>query len=152
MPESSSTASHVIVVGVDGSDPSKDALRWAAGQAELTGNALEVVMVWDESTEAFAQAETVPAGLNLGEFKQHTIDDAIRQVLGQHLAIKVTTTMAEGSPAAALLNAAKSADMLVVGKRGHKGIAGRLLGSVSQHCVEHAYCPVVVVHHDHGAA
>jgi len=151
MPENSNAAGNVIVVGVDGSDPSKDALRWAAGQAELTGDALEVVMVWDESTEAFAQAETVPGGLNLEEFKQHTVDDAIRQVLGEHPGIKVSTTMAEGSPAAALLNAAKRAGMLVVGKRGHRGIAERLLGSVSQHCVEQAGCPVVVVHHDSGA-
>jgi len=109
-------------------------------------------MVWDESANAFAQAESVPAGLDLGEFKQHTIDDAIRQVLGEHPAIKVSTTLAEGSPAAALLNATKGADMLVVGRRGHRGIAGRLLGSVSEHCVAHAGCTVVVVHHDSGAA
>ena len=152
MPENSNATAHVIVVGVDGSDPSKDALRWAARQAELSGDALEVVMVWDESTEAFAQAETVPAGLNLGEFKQHTIDDAIRQVLGEDPGINVLTTLAQGSPAAALLSAAQGANMLVVGKRGHRGIAGRLLGSVSQHCVTHASCPVVVVHHDTGAA
>ena len=129
----------------------KDALRWAARQAELSGDVLHVIMVWDESTEAFAQSETVPAGLNLDQFKQHTIDDAIGSVLAEHPSVEVSTTLAEGSPATALLNAAKGADMLVVGRRGHKGI-GRLLGSVSEHCVAHAGCPVVVVHHDAGAA
>jgi nucleotide-binding universal stress UspA family protein len=50
---------------------------------------------------------------------------------------------------AILLRAAEGADLLVVGSRGHGAFAGMLLGSVSQHCVHHASCPVVVVRHAH---
>jgi nucleotide-binding universal stress UspA family protein len=51
----------------------------------------------------------------------------------------------EGNPAQVLLDAARGADLLVVGSRGHGGFAEALLGSVSQHCVHHARCPVVVI-------
>ena len=60
--------------------------------------------------------------------------------------IPVTTLVAEGNPARALLDAAESADLLVVGSRGHGGFTGVLVGSVSQQCVHHATCPIVVVH------
>ena len=56
--------------------------------------------------------------------------------------------MVGGPPALELLKAAQNADLLVVGSRGHGAFAGMLLGSVSEHCVTHSLCPVVVVHHD----
>jgi nucleotide-binding universal stress UspA family protein len=56
--------------------------------------------------------------------------------------------VAEGPPALELLKAAQNADLLVVGSRGHGAFAGMLLGSVSEHCVAHSSCPVVVVRHD----
>ncbi len=51
----------------------------------------------------------------------------------------------EGNPAQVLLDAADGADLLVLGSRGHAGFTEALLGSVSQHCVHHAPCPVVVI-------
>jgi len=59
--------------------------------------------------------------------------------------IKVSATTREGNPAKILLEAANGADMLVVGSRGHGGFTEALLGSVSQHCVHHAPCPVVII-------
>ena len=59
--------------------------------------------------------------------------------------VKVSSTVREGNPAKILLEAADGADLLVVGSRGHGGFAEALLGSVSQHCVHHAPCPVVII-------
>jgi nucleotide-binding universal stress UspA family protein len=58
----------------------------------------------------------------------------------------VSTLVAEGNAARALLDASDTAELLVVGSRGHGGFTGVLVGSVSQQCVHHAKCPVVVVH------
>ena len=55
------------------------------------------------------------------------------------------TSIEEGNPAKVLIERSKEADLLVVGSRGHGGFAGMLLGSVSQHLVAHADCPLVVV-------
>jgi len=66
-------------------------------------------------------------------------------VLGEHPTVVVETSVAEGSPGHALVEAAKGAELLVVGNRGRGGFAGALFGSVSLHCVSHAPCPVVVV-------
>jgi nucleotide-binding universal stress UspA family protein len=59
--------------------------------------------------------------------------------------VQVVTRVVQGNPAQVLLDAAAGAQMLVLGSRGHGTLAGMLLGSVSQHCVQHAPCPVVVV-------
>ncbi len=56
-----------------------------------------------------------------------------------------TLHVVEANPAAALIDMCRDAQLLVVGSRGHGAFAGMLLGSVSQHCVQHACCPVVVV-------
>jgi nucleotide-binding universal stress UspA family protein len=61
----------------------------------------------------------------------------------------IVTRVVQGHPAQVLLDAARGADLLVVGSRGHGTLAGMLLGSVSQHCVQHSPCPVVVVPADH---
>jgi nucleotide-binding universal stress UspA family protein len=65
--------------------------------------------------------------------------------LGIEPPVTVRATVAEGHPADVLVRAARGADLLVVGSRGHGGFAGSLLGSVSQYCVHHAACPVLVV-------
>ncbi|MEO8828130.1 universal stress protein [Lapillicoccus sp.] len=142
-----SNASHVVV-GVDGSPASIEAVRWAARYAGMTGADLEAVTSWEPPT-------SYGAGLGLGaSFDTLDIDwqgmavtslnEALVQALPDgHEAVKRSVVC--GHPAAALLAAAKGADLLVVGSRGHGGFAGMLLGSVSTHLVAHAPCPVVVV-------
>jgi nucleotide-binding universal stress UspA family protein len=136
------TATHRIVVGVDGSEPSRAALRWAVRQAELTGAEVEAVLAWHYPS-AYGWAPSVD--VDLGSLAGVALADILAEVLGQEPAVTVRSSVVEGPTAPVLLDAAKGADLLVVGSRGHGGFAGALLGSVSQHCVQHGRCPVVVI-------
>jgi nucleotide-binding universal stress UspA family protein len=136
-----------IVVGVDGSDESKAALRWAGRQAALTGARLEAVITWHIPSAAYGGPMLALTEYDFAPGAQQTLDEAIQEVLGAHPAIEVSTVVEEGYPALMLLQAAVGADLLVLGSRGHGAFAGMLLGSVSEHCVAHAPCPVVVIRH-----
>lgn len=133
----------VIVVGVDASEPSKEALRWAAGQAELSGQELRVIMSWE--IPAMAYWAPLPEGLDFEKETRTALHQTVTEVLGEHPAVTVTEVVREGHPAPVLLAESADADLLVVGSRGHGEFAGMLIGSVSEHCVTHASCPVVVV-------
>ncbi|MDA8045918.1 MAG: universal stress protein [Actinomycetota bacterium] len=137
--------SGVIVVGVDGSDPSKEALEWAAKQAQLSGGRLRVVLSWELPSAAYLTP--LPPGIDFDKDAHQVLDDEITEVLGAEPGVAVEKVVAEGHPAPVLLELSKDADLLVLGSRGHGQFAGMLLGSVSEHCVAHATCPVVVVHH-----
>jgi nucleotide-binding universal stress UspA family protein len=129
-----------IVVGVDGSASSQQALRWAARQARLTGEELHAVSVWDYPTGALVLEDIDWFGIT-----GKTLDDAITASLHPDEADRVQRHVLRGYPVRMLLEAAADAGLLVVGSRGRGGMAGMLLGSVSQHVVTHAQCPVVVV-------
>ncbi len=136
-----------IVVGVDGSENSKDALRWAAGQARLTGARLDVVMTWEVPVFPYGAW----SGCDVGADAKEMLDETVHEVLGGP-GTRLSASVMEGRPASTLLEAAKEADLLVVGRRGHGSFTGFLLGSVAERCVTHAPCPVVVVHHHHEPA
>jgi len=136
----------LIVVGVDGSQSSIDALRWAAGQAKLTGAALEVVAAWEYPT-SFGWLPPWPTDYDAEKEAYRALDEIVRPVLADHPGLEIRQTVMEGHPAPVLVKAAEAADLLVVGSRGHGAFAGMLLGSVSEHCASHAACPVVVVRH-----
>ncbi|MGI5413590.1 universal stress protein [Streptomyces chartreusis] len=136
-----------IVVGVDGSDSSKQALRWAVRQAELTGAAVEAVTAWDIPQFHGSLAWLPPSSSDEGALEaraRQQLEDAVEEALGSRPPVEVRTVARYGTPASVLLNAAREASLLVVGSRGLGGFAGLLLGSVAQHCVQHAACPVVV--------
>jgi nucleotide-binding universal stress UspA family protein len=130
-----------IVVGVDGSGPSEHALRWALREAGLTGSVVDAVMAW-EWPNTFGWAP--PVELDVESLAAQVLADTVAKVAGPDGPVEVRLTVAEGNAARVLLHAAKGANLLVVGSRGHGGFAGTLLGSVSQHCVQHATCPVLV--------
>jgi nucleotide-binding universal stress UspA family protein len=135
-----------IVVGIDGSESSKDALRWAAHQAELTGASLEAVTTWEISSNSLGFAVPIPNDYNPAVSSKQTLDETIADVLGKS-DLQVVRHVIEGEAARSLLDIAKGADLLVVGSRGHGPFAGALLGSVSAYCAAHSTCPVVVVRH-----
>jgi nucleotide-binding universal stress UspA family protein len=136
-----------IVVGVDSSKGSRSALRWAHSEAVIRRCELEVVAVWQfPVTTTLPPFGAMPTPEDLGGLAEQALVSTIDEegIVATDEA-PVTILIAEGAAAAALLEAAKSADLLVVGSRGRGGFAGLLLGSVSQQCVTHAPCPVVVV-------
>jgi nucleotide-binding universal stress UspA family protein len=133
-----------IVVGVDGSPASKAALRWALTQAELTGARVQAVTAW-ELPLYYGWAGVVPYD-DFAAVAGKTLAESVQEVVGvEQPAVEVLESVIAGHAAQVLLDLSNRAALLVLGSRGHGGFAGTLLGSVSQHCVQHARCPVVVV-------
>jgi nucleotide-binding universal stress UspA family protein len=139
---------HRVVLGVDGSLPSRAALAWAVEQAKLTDATVEAVITWQYPI-TFAGAPFAPIGsvldTDFAAAAEQELDAAISETVDSTGPIKVSATTREGNPAKILLEAANGADLLVVGSRGHGGFTEALPGSVSQHCVHHAPCPVVII-------
>lgn len=134
-----------IVAGVDGSLPSRAALGWAVRHAALTGAAVEAIIAWEPPTGH--QRFTAP-------------DEDSRTIAAQLLADAIADagsgpglvrpSVRKGHPARVLIGASAQAELLVVGGRTPGGGFVRAsLGPVSQRCVQHAHCPVVVIHADH---
>lgn len=134
-----------IVVGVDGSNSARTALRWAMQQAELTGAWVQAVAAWE--FPAFYSWEGGP--MPPDDFERSARNgmdetvDAVQAELGSDVSLQ--RDLEHGHAAQVLLDAARGADLLVVGSRGHGSFYGALLGSVSQRCAQHAECPVVIV-------
>ncbi len=138
-----------IVVGVDGSEASDAALAWALEQARRTGDELQVVHVW-HYPEIGELLTANPFELQHDELQDEAAEQLRRAIarVGAPPDVRIDPVLAMGRTAEVLLRAAAEADLLVVGSRGRGGFTGLLLGSVSQHCVQHAPCPVVVVPFD----
>lgn len=137
-----------IVVGVDGSDGSRRALRWALGEARLRGADLDVVCA---VAEPRPWVDPVlfppPPAEDLCGQGRAIVDEVLG---GIDLAgVHVERISAVGGGARVLLEAAVGADLLVVGSRGRGGFRSLMLGSVAQQAVTHAMCPVVVVVPEH---
>ncbi|UYQ63369.1 universal stress protein [Streptomyces peucetius] len=134
-----------IVVGVDGSEPSIRALRWAVRQAGLTGDSLEAVISWEYPAAGWTTlVAATPADFDPQKLAAQVLDETLEQTLGDEAAA-VTRTVLIGNPAQALMDRSEGASLLVVGDRGYSGFKATLLGSVGLHLTQHAPCPVVVV-------
>jgi nucleotide-binding universal stress UspA family protein len=146
------TSTHTrVVVGVDGSAGSIAALRWAAQEASLRGVGVHVVMAWQRQ-RAYGFANVFGVGMDPTfdteeSLAKEAVEEAMRLVegAGRKREVSMTWATVEGHPAMALLAVVEDGDILVVGSRGHGGFVGALLGSVTQHVVAHARCPVVVI-------
>ena len=133
-----------IVVGVDGSEASIEALRQAQRFAGPLHASVEATACWE-----YPQMYDGYVIMGIEGFEQRAgmiLDEAITKAFGQEIPTNVQRRLVSGSARSSLIDASKDADMLVVGRRGHGGFGGLLLGSVSSACVAHAHCPVLVVH------
>jgi nucleotide-binding universal stress UspA family protein len=140
-----------IVVGVDGSAGSFEALRFALVEARLRHATVRAVYAhghpWSENVPG-VYAPPVVADLRrrLRDEGKRVLDSAIgRALAAAGNSVEVASELIEAPVAEALITGSSGADLLVVGSRGRGGFTGLLLGSVSQHCARHATCPVVIV-------
>ena len=141
----------VIVVGVDHSAGAKAALRFALEEARLRQATLRVVHAWQfgyiGATTGLEGA--LPAvGGELEDFRrgaEAALDETLKDVGADNDGVAIERRVDQGTAAAVLVEESRGADFLVVGSRGHGGFAQLLLGSVSEQCAQHAFCPVVIV-------
>ena len=147
MTEAHSTDQPRVVVGVDGSPHSEQALRWAAFFAGTVSGRVEAVTAWQYPT-AYGVA-ALPANWDPSHDMGGIVRRSIEKVFGENgPPVPIEIVVREGSAARVLLDASRGAHMLVVGSRGHGGFVGLLLGSVSASVAEHAPCPVLIAHGD----
>lgn len=138
------TGNHRVVVGVDGSPQAAVALDWAFDAAALRGAQVEIVSTWALRSELHDRMSVSPVDpAPLEDVAHWAIDKAVASA--GTTALDVRRTVAFGSPAAAILDAAQHADLVVLGSRGLGEFSGWALGSVSHHVAQHAPCPVVVL-------
>ncbi|ALE92040.1 hypothetical protein AOC05_06335 [Arthrobacter alpinus] len=132
-----------IVVGVDGSESSINALREAASLAKDLNGTVDAIAVWAAPTKR-ASYEAVGIG-HFAEGAQQTIDQALQDAFANERPAHVHARVEQGSAAPILAEASRGARYLVVGRRGHGGLMGLVLGSVSAQSINQAHCPVIVV-------
>lgn len=137
-----SEASGLVVVGVDGSEGSKDALRWAVRQARFTGATVQAVIAW-QYPMFLGWAAVGTDNTDYGQVAEQALAEAIAEIVGPEFQVK--TSVVEGYAGQILVEASADAELLVVGSRGYSAFADALLGSVSTYCVHHAHCPVTVI-------
>lgn len=133
-----------FVVGVDGSEASVEALRQAQRLALPVGAKVLATSYWDDP-----QVYAGYVAMRIDSFEERVgmiLNEALEKAFGPETPPNVVPRVARGHPRDALIDASRHADMIVVGRRGHGGFGGLLLGSVSSACVAHAHCPVLVVH------
>jgi len=129
-----------IVVGLDGSTTSDEALRWAIDEAQRGGAQLVAVHVW-----SYPYAGGAREAMREDAQRQLDATFASMGVADAANGVTVTPKVIEGHTAGALIDESADADLLVVGSHGHGGFTSMLLGSVSRAVVQHAKCPVAVI-------
>jgi nucleotide-binding universal stress UspA family protein len=141
-----------VVVGVDGSAGSSEALQWAIAEARLRQVPLRAIHAWTYAEPLIPSLIGYPYS---AEYAESAIDERRQaaeglleqatEALSEAHEIQIERIIAEGSAARVLIDAVGKDDLLVIGSRGHGGFSSLLLGSVSEQCAQHASCPVVIV-------
>jgi nucleotide-binding universal stress UspA family protein len=138
--ETAVNRTYTIVVGVDGSDASRQALRWAVHEAAAREGMVQAVTAWRWD---------LPSGLDtagyIGDERERATDMLAQEVARLAAGVPVASQVMEGRPAEVLGTAAREADLLVLGSHGHSRVWHTVLGSVAEECIRKATCPVVVI-------
>jgi nucleotide-binding universal stress UspA family protein len=140
-----------IIVGVDGSDESRHALRWAVEEGRLRKAPVRAIHAWElpliptDVGLVPPRPDVVTELTSFAEGAQRLVGTLVEEVVGDAQDVAVDAVAIEGKPAQVLLDVAEEgAQMIVVGSRGHGGFTALLLGSVSEQVARHAPCPVVI--------
>lgn len=141
--EGTSAATGPVLVGVDGSPSSTQALGFAVERAAQREAPLRVLRVWEPPGERWVPPDFDPAEVTASE--RAAVETELAQWRESFPDLAVEIQVAPGNPAALLVEASREAQLAVVGTRGRGGLRGMLLGSVSQQLIHHARCPVAVV-------
>jgi nucleotide-binding universal stress UspA family protein len=133
-----------ILVGVDGSASSIDALRHGAEIAAAFDAPLEALITWH--LPVTPDATTLLSSWSPHDDAEQVLAQAVEAAFGGTPPASFSATVRQGPAAATLIEESADAGMLVLGSRGHGGFVGMLLGSVSSQCAAHAHCPVLIMH------
>lgn len=134
---------HRIVVGVDGTEGGRRALRWALHEAAVRGETVQAVMSWRWDTAS--PTEPTDVVRDSAERTLHHEIASQQSTLPEPAGVAVAAEVVEGRAADVLVQASRDADLLVLGSHGHDRVYRTVLGSTAQECVESAQCPVVVI-------
>ncbi|KQW47977.1 universal stress protein UspA [Nocardioides sp. Root1257] len=149
------TSGRTVIVGHDGSPTAGLALAWALDYAARCGARVRVIRSWSLSTAPRPASMTRGYVPPLEDFEEAVLQalraDVDATVAEQAADVEVACEAVRAAAANALIEASREADLVVVGARGLGGFKGLALGSVSEQCVRHAGCPVVVVRDEHSA-
>ncbi|UYM04577.1 universal stress protein [Solicola gregarius] len=138
-----------LLIGHDGSEFSNAALSWTLDLADRLGTSVTVVRAWVLTTAPRPKTWSpgyMPPLVDFEEASRDRLQADVADLVSEHPDVEVSHQAVHGRPASILVEGSERADMLVVGPRGLGGFRGLVLGSVSEQCVRHAKCPVVVVH------
>ncbi|WNZ06649.1 universal stress protein [Streptomyces sp. 11x1] len=142
------TAGNRIVVGVDGSDASVAALRWAVRQAHAQRADVVAVHAWETAGSALAPYAPASAHPDAAEERLRAarlLAGTVRRALGPRFDGAVRAVVVEGSPARVLLKHARGAQLLALGRGDHHEYGHPAVGAVARDCLRHATVPVVTV-------
>jgi nucleotide-binding universal stress UspA family protein len=144
---SASEEARLIVVGTDGSESADRAVAFAADEARRWGASVRIVTAWHIPATVYSAAYAPMVSPTVEESAQNGAENVARTAAERlrEQGLEVEAKVCHDQAADALIEAAKDADLLVVGSRGHGGFTGLLLGSVGQQCAHHASCPTVIV-------
>lgn len=134
--------SGTIVVGIDGSDLSLEALRWAARYAAKTGQRVRAVIAWHYP--AMYGTSTIATDWDPEVDAKIVIERVVGMVGPEFPGVQIDSAVIGGGAAEVLVEESTQADLLVIGAKGHNALTRLVIGSTSMHCVAHAACPVVV--------
>ncbi len=146
-----------VVVGVDGSESSRRALQWAAGEARRRAARLVVLHAWTVPAAAYATGSSIVPLLQTFDERTH-FENAARATLDRLVSavdlsgVDVDIRLVPGHAGQALVDAGRDASSIVVGSRGRGSLADLLVGSTTRYVSRHATVPVVVIPHRAGDA